>query len=122
MGVLLQQQYPWISKDFFEKLLKKNYSDHRIHVKDYTIKAALQNGENYTTQMIRSTVTFVMDGEKRDREIRLIIKAGLFNPQLKAAMDELRVFEHEIVVYTEVVPAVEKLLSDIGDDTKMSAK
>lgn len=115
-----QKNYPWLSKEFFQKILAKEFSGKQICVDKYTIKAALAHGENYTSQMLRTNVSYKCDGQQCEK--RFIVKAALINKQLKAMLDELRLFEREIIIYQDVLPAVEKLLASVGDHTKLSAK
>lgn len=116
----LQNNYPWLTKEFFQKILCCDNSNSIISVNNYAVKAALAHGENYTSQMLRANVSYECDGKKCEK--RFIVKAALANKELKAMLDELRLFEKEIIIYQEVLPEVEKLLVSIGDHTKLSAK
>lgn len=120
----VQSNFPWINKEFFEKILQKEIDNFKS-VLGYTLKSALKLGENYASEMIRANVNYAIkscDSENKSETISFIIKAALLNQQLKNELDELNVFQKEIVIYRDILPAVQKLLQSIGDDSKFSAK
>lgn len=126
----IQNIFPWINKEFFSNILRNEYSNAKsVQILNYTLKPALKPGENYTSEMIRVKVNYAIS-ESNDkqkiiddqREISFIIKTKLCNEQLKADLDEGNIFEKEIVIYRDILPAVQKLLSTIDADLKFSAK
>lgn len=113
--------YPWIGKDLFDRVLQKQHPNGLI--KAYTVKSALAPGENFTSQMIRATVTYTMDGTNDlEQETRFIIKAAYSDPKLRATLEDMQLFRREILNYENILPAVYKLLTEIGDDSQLSAK
>lgn len=119
-----QSLYPWITTEFFERILQREHDDNSIRVRSYTLKAALAKGENYLSQMLRTTVRFTTDSSTTSAEqsIALIIKTVSPNAEINAVTAELGLFRKEIVAFQTVIPAVEKLLRSIGDETKLSAR
>lgn len=122
-----QSLYPWITTEFFERILQREYGDNSIRVRSYTLKAALAKGENYLSQMLRTTVRFTANSSTTvaaaaDQSISLIIKTVLPNAEINTVTAELGLFRKEIVAFQRVIPAVEKLLQSIGDETKLSAR
>lgn len=113
--------YPWLSKDLFGRVLLKQHPNGRI--KSYSVKSALAPGENFTSQMIRASVTYTVDGtDDLEQETRFIIKAGHSNPKLRATFEDGQLFHREVLNYQKILPAVYKLLTEIGDDSQLSAK
>lgn len=122
-AVDFQAFYPWITNEFFERILRRDQQDETIIVHGYTLKAALGKGENYLSQMLRTTVEYTKANATVKSTIGLIIKAVLSDPNMASLTTELDVFRKEIRIYQEVIPAVERLLRSIGDDqTRISAK
>lgn len=112
-------RYPWLTNEFFEKILRTDRKNNNISVSDFTIKAALGKGENYASQMLRAKVHF-SDGIIK-QTVSFVIKSSLQN-DLGDLVAELGIFGKEIDNYVKVIPAVEALLRSIGDATVFSAK
>lgn len=109
--------YPWINKNFFENILRKDVGNDNLTVTHFSIKAALGKGENYSSQMIRANVNYKYNN--KENTISLIIKAELIVNEVSA---ESGMFFKEIHIYENILPELHKLLLSIGDDTKLSAK
>lgn len=119
-----QQLYPWISKEFFERIIRRDQIDDTIVVAGYTIKAALGQGENYASQMLRVRVEYSR-GEKipATEHLSLIIKATLTNnAKLEEMVSDLGAFKKEIIAFQKLIPEVERRLRAIGDETRLAAK
>lgn len=115
--------YSWISNVFFERILRREYNDNTIVVKDYTLTPAIAKGENFTSQMLRIRVNYSSINYPSVNKISLIVKAVITrNTEAAAIAEELEVFHKEIIVFQQIIPAVEKLLRSIGDYSRLSAK
>lgn len=115
--------YPWISKEFFERILRREYNDDSIIVKDYTLNAALGKGENYASQMLRVCVKYSSIKDPSVDQISLIIKAAITNNvEMASLSSELGLFRKEIIAFQQIIPEVEKLLRSIGDYSSLAAK
>lgn len=121
-----QNQYNWIDNDLFQRILKKEHEPCTVQVLNYDLKLALKPGENYASQMIRARVYFTKQdpssGASEKGEISFIIKAIIRNDVVQELMDEMNVFEKEIIIYEYVLPAVERLLLNIGESGKLAPK
>lgn len=76
---LFQKLYPLIGKEFFQRIIRRDQNDDTIDVVGYTIKAALGQGENYASQMLRVRVEYSR-GDKNTataEHLSLIVKAAL---------------------------------------------
>lgn len=111
----LLRKYPWISIELFENILK-NQSGQAIDVVDLNVEAALRPGENYGSQIIRATVKYKRDGSEDQSSESFIIKASLGSEVVRS----VNVFEKEIFMFQVIIPKVEKLLNDIGIETKIA--
>lgn len=116
----LQSIYPWISVELFQRILAKEFPTHTVKVEAFTISAAVPEGENFGSQMIRAVVQYQLDNNPK--EYRFVIKALDYKERIKILSEEMQVFQREIYNYNRVIPAVENMLAEIGDDTKMAAK
>lgn len=117
--------YPWINNDLFENILKKEYPTYKVTVENFHLKPAIKLGENFLSQMIRANVFYTKQYQMKSTEkcnINFIIKAQLMNNMLKDVVGELGIFEKEIIIYEHILPAVNKLLNKIGDNTKLAPK
>lgn len=115
--------YPWISNEFFENILRREHQDSSIVVKDYILKPAIGKGENYASQMLRVRVNFSSVNNPTVDNISLIVKAALIsNVDMAAMTAEIGVFRKEIIAFQKIIPEVEKLLRSIGDYSRLSAR
>lgn len=117
------QLYPWISNEFFTRILRKNQSDATLIVHEYQLEAALAKGENFGSQILRAKILYCKSDGDESQRISLIIKAAIANnPQMDAFNAEMGWFEREIVIYQQIIPEVNKLLLSIGDVSQMTPK
>lgn len=112
--------YTWLSNDLFKRIIHKDYPDGNVEVESFSAKSALQPGENYGSTMIRTTVQYIIDGIKLEK--RFIIKAGHYKKEVREMLKEMRIFDRETTVYRDIIPKLEQLLADIGDNSKLAAK
>lgn len=117
----LKDHYEWLNSDFFHRILSKDNESQTIKILDYEVKPALNYGENYGSQMIRANVTYLFNVIE-ERKQRFVIKALVLDEMMAKAIKDFKIFEREILVYQNILPAVEKLLKLAGDDTKLSPR
>lgn len=117
----LKDHYEWLNSDFFHRILSVDNENQTIKILDYQVKPALNYGENYASQMIRATVTYLINGIE-ERGQRFVIKALVLNEVMANMTKEFKIFDKEIMVYQNILPAVEKLLKLAGDNTKLSPR
>lgn len=112
--------YPWLTNDLFNRIVQKDHPQAKIKINGFSTKLALSLGENYASTMIRATVHSMVDGEKIEKYF--IIKAAHHKQEVRQTLTELRMFEKEITMYRDIIPRVEQLLKDIGDQCQLAAK
>lgn len=117
----IQTDYPWLNTELFTRIVKKVFPDNVIRVQKYIVKSALAKGENFTSQMLRATVTYLVDENDTAQEIRFIIKAALSDLKVRDILDDMNLFGKEIANFQYILPEVYKLLESAGDYTRMSA-
>lgn len=117
----IQVHYPWLSTEFFTRIVKKVFPENVIRVQKYTVKSALGAGENFTSQMLRATVQYSSDDLDGTQEIRFIIKAAVSDVKNREFLEEMDLFEKETANFQYILPEVYKLLESVGDCARMSA-
>lgn len=114
--------YPWITKEFFQKILQKDRNAKYVVVTSFDLNEAIGKGQNYGSDLIRATVHFAVDGAAAE-QITLIVKTVIStNPAMAASFAELGLFRKEIAAYDQLLPEVEKRLRSIGDHSKLVPK
>ncbi|KAG8238207.1 hypothetical protein J437_LFUL017514 [Ladona fulva] len=94
----------WMDNSFFQKALREGGEDPQIEVVDSQVEEALGKGENYVSIVYRA---LVKDGN--GKEYHLIVKCLPSNEMRKKFANKGNFFRKEIVMYTTVLPAFEKL-------------
>lgn len=69
----LQSIFPWINQELFQRILISEFPTHTVKVETFTISAAVPDGENFGSQMIRAVVQYLFDSNPK--EYRFVIKA-----------------------------------------------
>lgn len=120
--IKLQSAYPWIDVGLFEEMLHIDFPTDEIVVENYCLKAALANGENYSSQMIRAAVNYMTNGA--NKQINFIIKTTMAGEGSDEAVvkDRKKLFYTEMAAYEKVLPKVRDLLKTIGDKTKLHGR
>ncbi|XP_063709151.1 uncharacterized protein LOC134837694 [Culicoides brevitarsis] len=110
----------WLDNEFFQRALRNFYKDNFISVKNVVTRPGTKIGEHYASCMYRAEVTYE-NKEKLEKIEKLILKTlptedGPKLEMLKAST----AFETEMRMYGEVLPAMEKLLKSVGDETRIA--
>lgn len=113
--------HEFLTKEFFESVLQKKYSNTLLQVLDFNLKAAIGKGENYSSDIIRATVRYDTGGNEQRNE-QLILKVGLTDSNMSDLLEEFDIFHREIIVYRDILPVVKSLLLSINDKTKLAPR
>lgn len=123
--------YPWITHDFFEKILQKNIANNDDVIKFYqfTLSEVSSKGQQYASELIRAVISFKRLYTLNNRPIvsressALIMK---MNTQEIADGEEvsmdLNLLLREINVHQHILPKVHKLLLGINHTKQLSAR
>lgn len=112
--VSLQEEYPWITLQFLQNILRQKFESNII-IENYSVKPAIARGENYCSQLIRITINYALNNHTK-KSMNLIIKADVIGND--GMSTELNMFLKEITVYREIMPKVKSLLLKIDDSNK----
>lgn len=120
----LAKHYQWCNADFFHEIISKEYPDETISIENVNLKPALKFGENYASQMVRAIIQYRFGNAANDQlqEIRFVIKALLINEKMAELTKEYKIFDKEIIMYEHILPVVEKLLTEVGDHSKLAPR
>ncbi|XP_058063031.1 uncharacterized protein LOC131212951 [Anopheles bellator] len=109
----------WMDRAFFEKVLRHSERDSTLAVTGCRIVPGTKPGDHFASIIFRAIVTH----NKSPAEVSLIVKTLPFEDGLKKdLLDDGYVFETETLMYTEIVPAMHKLLRSVGDQTVLGAR
>lgn len=116
----LIKSYPWITREFLEAILSRETTS-PVSIARFTLQPAIEEGENYSSQLIRVRISYACDDGGADRPTRcesLIIKASLGEKLVRSR----NVFAKEIEIFTKIIPAVQLMFRDYGVDCHLGPK
>lgn len=100
----LLAEYTWINSKLFKRILNQDVKVKNIN--HFDIEPALQNGENYSSFLLRAKVEYTLDESNEIQKKHFIIKTSL-GSQLTRSRD---VFAKEIFIYRNIVPRIRNAL------------
>ncbi|XP_063696922.1 uncharacterized protein LOC134827942 isoform X2 [Culicoides brevitarsis] len=107
----------FLNKSYLERILQQNEGDSSISVENFECKPAVAAGNNYASQLLRTTVKYKKDGKCCEKS--LIIKTVNANEEITKILTKSGFFEKEIIMYDRILPKFQKLLESIGDMDKI---
>lgn len=109
----VQSENPeWIDTKFFQKVLKTFKNDESIQVIDFTVSTSFS--EHFGSQMFQSKVNFQSAKYQKTESISLVIKSEPVDEALKTEVAAGPVFQTEIRMYQETIPAMQQLFERSG--------
>ncbi|XP_060648753.1 uncharacterized protein LOC132786275 [Drosophila nasuta] len=108
----------WLNEHFFKDVLTHDHNDPNVKVIDFKISPATAKGDHYASIMFRAEIEYSIGDEKLSKPI--IIKT--MPEHKKEFLGEAKFFPTEIAMYTEVLPKLEAILREAGDETSLCAK
>uniref|UniRef100_A0A1I8PLT4 CHK kinase-like domain-containing protein n=1 Tax=Stomoxys calcitrans TaxID=35570 RepID=A0A1I8PLT4_STOCA len=110
----------WICVEYFHDVVFKDNPDMATII-GFTSTAATPPGENYTSIMLRLHFTLEMkDGSLKEKTY--ILKTMLENEKAFQTIYKLALFPKEMKMYSEYLPAFEKLYRAIGWNIKLAPR
>lgn len=96
----------WMDKDFFENILKKHTNASIVPLIDIRFEAASKAGDGFASTIFRVIC-------KSDKDYPLIVKMAPIEEGFKKQLNiQEAAFAAEIQMYNEVLPKMDKVLSD----------
>lgn len=115
-------QPPWMDEKFFAHALGKFEHDPSVKINSLDFKPATKVGDHFASVMYRVTAEYDVPKYKKVNVKRvMIVKTLPFGEGKKAEMfkDGQNVFVTENRMYTQVLPEMERLLSNAGEPCKI---
>lgn len=115
-------QPPWMDEKFFAHALGKFEHDPSVKINTLDFKPATKVGDHFASVMYRVTVEYDIPKYKKANVKRvLIVKTLPFGDGKKAALfkEGQNVFVIESRMYSQVIPEMERLLSNAGEPFKI---
>lgn len=111
----------WMDGDFFKDVLNVCKKGFFLNIVNYEITPATVVGDHFASIMFRAKVTY-LDNENVKQEITLIVKTMAEDGIKKEMLQDSKIFETEIRMYRDIIPKMEKILRQVGDNTVLGAK
>ncbi|XP_004518320.2 uncharacterized protein LOC101450699 [Ceratitis capitata] len=117
----------WLNNTFFEQVLKPPKSCAKIQIANITIQPATKKGEHYASVMFRVNVAYTLansdcDAAQSLHYKSLIVKAlPVLEGEKQLLLQDSKLFETEIGMYTEVVPQLVEELRLAGEVIRFGA-
>ncbi|XP_049305749.1 uncharacterized protein LOC105230984 isoform X2 [Bactrocera dorsalis] len=113
----------WLNVAFFENILKQVEAE-SAKVTNLELKPGTLQNDNYSTVMYRTKVNYRLQSQpKQEKTSSFILKVKPFVEGVKKEMlGDLHLFQTEILMYTKMLPKIEKVLRQYGDQTVLAPK
>ncbi|XP_060649105.1 uncharacterized protein LOC132786566 [Drosophila nasuta] len=111
----------WLNEHFFKDVLTHDHNDPNVKVIDFKISPATAKGDHYASIMFRAEIEYSIGDEKLSKPI-IIKTMPEQEGHKKEFLGEAKFFPTEIAMYTEVLPKLEAILREAGDETSLCAK
>lgn len=114
----------WMDSTFLERALRSYVNDSDLTVKSFESKPATKVGDHFSSIMFRINITYDSSKYKKlDEKLQVIVKAMPWKEGTKTDFfKDSPAFKIETRMYSEVLPAMHRLLEDAGDETVLSPK
>ncbi|XP_075145403.1 uncharacterized protein LOC142220261 [Haematobia irritans] len=114
----------WIDNEFLKKVLMHYENNEEVEIIQFEMSPASKKGDHYASIMFRCKVEYRLGCHSPALQISLIIKTLPVEETSKKRefLMESSLFETEIIMYSEVLPKIEKILAECGEPTKLSPR
>lgn len=108
----------WLNEDYFCQVLSKYENAPELTLMDLKLSPASAQGDHYASVMFRVCVKY--STIKGHFTKSLILKTmPEHGGRKKQMVNKSHIFETEIAMYTKVLPILENILRDVGDNTEL---
>lgn len=115
----IQNVPKWLDETFVLKSLRTYFPDQNIKIHDFKANSALGKGENFLSDILRLTVTYMETTANTTNELQsknLICKLGLSDPKVLDQISSLNIYSKEMEMYEKILPKIKVIIVDSGDD------
>ncbi|XP_062565594.1 uncharacterized protein LOC134227905 [Armigeres subalbatus] len=112
----------WLNDDFFTKMLQNSENDPSIQLTESCeLRPATQPGDHYGSIMFRTEIHYQTKRVSGEQKANLIIKTQPTADGYKKEVSQGNtLFVKEIQMYSEVLPAMAKVLKDAGEHLEVA--
>lgn len=106
----------FLSTEFFATALANDLKvkPTDVHIASIHLSPGVKAGENFCSEIYRAAVTFSSKAaNQKEQTLSLIVKAMPFTEGRGPVLEDLRVFDKEVTMYKETLPAISKLLGGV---------
>ena len=107
----------WFDTAFFAKIVRTYKHDPTVEIKCFEVAPGSNAGEHFASVMYKIKVVF--DSKKyrlEGEELLMVMKIMPYNESFKTdAMKNSPMFDNEIMMYTTILPEMERILEQAGE-------
>ncbi|XP_028893584.1 uncharacterized protein LOC128921344 [Zeugodacus cucurbitae] len=113
----------WLNEAFFENVLK-NVETESTEVTNLELKPGTMKNDHYASILFRAKVSYRLQSQPTKEKVSsFILKVEPFvEGRKKEVVGNLNLFGTEVLMYTKVLPMIEKVLRQYGDETVLGPK
>lgn len=114
----------WLTIEFLQDILRSHRKQQSLLVNSFTVKPAVAEGENYSSNVLRLGIKLTAAGTDapQPEDVSLIVKIRLIDDKAPAVIEDMNCFGIETDAYFMVLPRVHWMLHLIGDYTQLAPK
>lgn len=109
----------WLTRSYLQKVLRNQTGAADLEVKSFTAEPPVAAGNNYASLILRANAQ-CLQGQK-SFEKSLIIKTIHFDEKSAKMLEEYGVHETEMLMYSDILPKLQKLVDSIGGEKDLLA-
>lgn len=114
----MAEENNWINNELFEEIFAKNYNSDKIL--DVISDATGGKGENYASQMFKAKIIYESEGTEKTKNV--MVKSMSTDETANQMLVAMNVFPKEKEIYENVIPKLEELLKEIGEEIQFGPK
>lgn len=105
----------WITEEFLQGLISQHEKSDQIKVIEKSVTPAVGFGNNYMSMLHRAIVKFCENGNNQ-KEQHLIIKQFPSSQIGQKFVEELKLFDREIFIYTDILPKMSEIYKRFNNE------
>lgn len=98
----------WMNNEYFESILTKYEGQADLKLRDFSVSAGTNKGENYASQIFRATLNYLLNGEPK--ETSFILKTSPASDAVSAMLEEMGTFPGEAHIFENVIPECQRMI------------
>lgn len=110
----VQELFPWVTSSFVQNLIVKSELNKKVTLKSFDIKRCFDDGEGFSSILIGLNVVFEIENVNNEKQRDFILKIAILTEDYRKICEECLIYERETEAYTNILPAIEKLLESVG--------